>query len=181
MYCFQTLTLFALFILCMSYPDLQNIFLSKPYFCLCFCVHRFALQWLPDFIPLGTSALQTFGLYQLSLSFPTCLMTFWFNLSLRQQQLRSNCFPTMRRNLTIGSASSRHSSQRQGSNLKNINMPMLYPTCPIKSFGTFSTHLMSATSLTSLKKRCNHASHWKGLAFFGKGYLSGVVTKLRWR
>jgi hypothetical protein len=90
---FQTLNLFALFILCMSYPDIRNIFLSKPYFCLCFCVHHFALQWLPDFIPLGTNALQTFGLSQLSLSFPTCLVTFWFTLSLRQQTTQVKLFP----------------------------------------------------------------------------------------
>jgi hypothetical protein len=38
---------------------------------------------------------------------------------------RSNFAPTMTRNLTFGSASSRPSSQWQGSDPKNSNMPML--------------------------------------------------------
>ncbi len=33
---FIILTLFANFALCVSHPDVQNIFLLKPYFCICF-------------------------------------------------------------------------------------------------------------------------------------------------
>ncbi len=82
--------------------------------CPCYFVHRFALPWLPYFTLLGKSAPQTFGLCLLSLNFPPWLVMIWPTLSLRQQLLRSNFVPTMRRNLTFGSASSRPSSQRQG-------------------------------------------------------------------
>ncbi len=70
------------------------------------------------------SAQQTFGLCQLFPTLQTWLVKIWPSLSLQQQPLRLNFVPTMRRNRIFGSASSRPSLQRQGSNRKNLNMPI---------------------------------------------------------
>ncbi len=59
------------------------------------------------------------------------------SLFLQQQLLRSSFVPTMRRNLSSGSTSSRLSLQRQVSDPKISNMPTLLPACPSKSFRTF--------------------------------------------
>ncbi len=56
-----------------QHPSLQLIFCSKLA-TLCQFVHSFALQWLPIFILLGTSAQQTFGLCQPFPNLPTCLV-----------------------------------------------------------------------------------------------------------
>jgi hypothetical protein len=60
---YLSLTLYVHFILCVSYFDLQIPFLFNPCLALCVFVHSFALQWLPFFALLGTSAPQLFGLY----------------------------------------------------------------------------------------------------------------------
>ncbi len=57
----------------MSHTSLQLIFCSKLSTLRQF-VHSFALQWLPIFILLGTSAQQTFGLCQPFPNSPTCLV-----------------------------------------------------------------------------------------------------------
>jgi hypothetical protein len=49
--------------LCVSYFNLQIIFLFNPCLALRVSVHSFALQWLPYSALLGTSAPQLFGLY----------------------------------------------------------------------------------------------------------------------
>ncbi len=54
-------------------------------------------------------------------------------LSLQQQLLRLSFVPTMRRNRTFGSASSRLSLQRQESNCKNSNTPMPLPVQPAQA------------------------------------------------
>jgi hypothetical protein len=54
--------------------------------------------------------------------------------------------PTMRRNRTFGSASSRPSLKQQESNHKNSNMPTLLPACQSKSFRTLWILLMSAAT-----------------------------------
>ncbi len=77
------------------------------------------------------------------------MTTIWPPLLLQQQLLRLNFVPTMRRNCTFGSASSRPSLQRQESYHKNSNMPTPSPACPSKSFGTFWIPSMSATTLPS--------------------------------
>ncbi len=87
-------------------------------------VHSFALQWLPPFIPLGTSAQQIFGpwlLFRTSKYDSDDLTT---PVALLLQLHRLNFARRMRRNRTSGSASSRPNSQRQGSDLKNLSMPM---------------------------------------------------------
>ncbi len=55
----------------------------------------------------------------------------------------------MRSNRIFVSASSRPNLLRQGSNHKNLNMPMPLPACPSKSFGTFLTPSMPATTQMS--------------------------------
>jgi hypothetical protein len=60
---FLPLTLFVRYILCVSYFDLQIYFPFNPCLALHVFVHSFALQWLPYFALLGTSAPQLFGLY----------------------------------------------------------------------------------------------------------------------
>ncbi len=87
--------------------------------CPCYLVHSFSLQWVPHFTLLGTSAPQTFGLCLLFLNFTLWPVMILPTLSRRQQLPRPNFVPMMNRNLTFGSASSRPSSQWQGSNLKN--------------------------------------------------------------
>ncbi len=108
---------------------------NLPHFCQ--FVHFFALQWLPIFTLLGMSAQQTFGHCQPFPTSQTWLVKIWPPLSLQQQLLRLNFVPTMRRNRTFGSTSSRPNLQQQESNSKNTNMPMPWPAWPSKSFGTF--------------------------------------------
>ncbi len=59
--------------LCVTHFDLHNFFLFKPYFSFVFGPVVFALQWLPNFNHLGTSALETFGPYLPFLTFTACL------------------------------------------------------------------------------------------------------------
>ncbi len=118
------------------------------YLFLCLC--HVALQLLPYFVRLGTIVLQIFRLCLFFLNLQTRLTMIWFNPWLRQQQFKWNFVLTILRNHTFSSDSSKPSSQRRVSNLKNSNMPMPSATCPSKSFETFWTHLMSATSQTSL-------------------------------
>ncbi len=88
----------ALKFLCMSHPSLQLIFCSKLA-ALCQIVHSFALQWLPIFILLGTSAQQTFGICQPFPNLPTCLVFrpsgfFTFSFISASTQRSRNRFPT---------------------------------------------------------------------------------------
>ncbi len=121
------LTLFATLFFCVRHIPFWFLFCSKlatpssisPFFCL---------QWLLIPILLGTSAHQTFGLGHF---FRTCkhdrdnLTSPVAAAATAQVKL----VPTMRRNLTFGSASSRTSFQQRGSNHKSSNTPMLLPAC----------------------------------------------------
>ncbi len=70
---FLVLTQLVHFNLCVPHFDLHNFFLFKPYFSFVFGPVVFALQWLPNFNHLGTSALETFGPYLPFLTFTACL------------------------------------------------------------------------------------------------------------
>ncbi len=131
-------------------------------------VRSFALQWLLIPIHLRTSAHLTFGLCQPSLNLQAWLVMILPPQLLQQQLLRLNFVHTMRRNFTFGSASSRPSLQRRGSNNKSSNMPTLSPACPSKSFGTFwRPSLMSAATLTS------RSTFWKILCLGNLERASG--------
>jgi hypothetical protein len=68
---FPVLTLFTFLILCMSVSNLLSKHLYFTHALIRQFVHYLAPQWLPNSIPPGTSALQTFGLCQPFLSFQT--------------------------------------------------------------------------------------------------------------
>ncbi len=131
------LTLFVILIFLCHIPT---------YFLILFCFNPATpLSIHPCFCPIVASNFYSswesthliFGLCQLFLKLQTCLVKIWPPRWMQQQLLRSSFVPTMRRNLTSGSASSRQSLQQQGSNRKNSNTPTLSPACPSKSSGTF--------------------------------------------
>jgi hypothetical protein len=124
--------------LCLSHSSLDFDFCSVPNLpCLRQFIHSFDLQRLPIFILLGTSTPKTTNLWTLPTFSELSNMSHddLTSLSLQQHLLRLSFVPKMRRNLTFGSASSRPSLQRKGSNHRNSNMPMPSPTCPSGHFG----------------------------------------------
>ncbi len=108
------------YFLCHFFCPTTVVSVQTPAFVL-----NLAQKWLPFFVLPGTSPQQTFGFCQPFLNIQTWLATIWLPLPLQQQLLRLNFVPTMRRNLTSGSASSRPSLHRQGSDPQNSNTPTL--------------------------------------------------------
>jgi hypothetical protein len=115
----------------------QHFFCVLTFDCFVIVMHSFLLQWLPHITLLGTSAHQTFGLYLHFLKFPQCPMTILPTLSLWLLLRRLNFAHTMRRNLTSGSPHRGPICSGRYQITKTKNTPMLWPTCPSKSFWTF--------------------------------------------
>ncbi len=136
------------FILCVSVPNLQIIFLFQPLIAFIIFVHSFSLQWLPNFILLGTSAHPTFGPCLHFSEISTMTRDDLTHPVAAAATAQVKLCPYNEEELTSGSASSRPNSQWQASDHKNSSMgspvdTRLHPWLTVKPVGCTPVTLYS--------------------------------------